>query len=202
MALVGTGADVYVRVGLGRSPKDIARMSDGGMIFALANPTPEVHPDLAHRYAAIVATAFGLRIRSTTLAFPASSGRLDSGARQITEAMKLVAARAIADLVVEHPTRTKIVPRCFQPWPLPWRRPPGSPETQVLRHAEAGLGAVISDRQSDFCVTQLVGSSSPREGELRGILALLPLVGSARAPRQEGAVESFSERGVLLPSGG
>jgi malate dehydrogenase (oxaloacetate-decarboxylating) len=91
-------------------------MSDGGMIFALANPTPEVHPDLAHRYAAIVATGrsdFPNQINNV-LAFPGIfRGALDSGARQITEAMKLAAARAIADLVVE-PTRDEIVPSVFQ----------------------------------------------------------------------------------------
>jgi len=48
------------------------------------------------------------------LAFPGIfRGALDSGARQITEAMKLAAARAIADLVVE-PTRDEIVPSVFQ----------------------------------------------------------------------------------------
>jgi malate dehydrogenase (oxaloacetate-decarboxylating) len=111
------GADVYVGVSGGQVPEeDIARMSDGGMIFALANPTPEVHPDLAHRYAAIVATGrsdFPNQINNV-LAFPGIfRGALDSGARQITEAMKLAAARAIADLVVE-PTRDEIVPSVFQ----------------------------------------------------------------------------------------
>lgn len=111
------GADVYVGVSGGQVPEeDIARMSDGGMIFALANPTPEVHPDLAHRYAAIVATGrsdFPNQINNV-LAFPGIfRGALDSGARQITEAMKLAAARAIADLVVE-PTSDEIVPSVFQ----------------------------------------------------------------------------------------
>jgi malate dehydrogenase (oxaloacetate-decarboxylating) len=50
----------------------VARWSDGGMIFALANPTPEVHPDVAHRHAAIVATGrsdFPNQINNV-LAFP------------------------------------------------------------------------------------------------------------------------------------
>ena len=70
-------------------------------------PTPEVHPDVARRHAAIVATGrsdFPNQINNV-LAFPGIfRGALDAGAAQITEAMKLAAAHAIADLVPE-PTR-------------------------------------------------------------------------------------------------
>ncbi|MBP6995379.1 MAG: NADP-dependent malic enzyme [Phycicoccus sp.] len=111
-------ADVYVGVSGGTVPEeDVARMATGCMIFALANPTPEVHPDVAHKYAAIVATGrsdFPNQINNV-LAFPGIfRGALDSGARQITEAMKLAAAQAIADLVVE-PHATEIVPSPFHP---------------------------------------------------------------------------------------
>ena len=91
-------------------------MADDAIIFALANPTPEVDPAVAGKYAAVVATGrsdFPNQINNV-LAFPGIfRGALDSGARQITEAMKLAAARAIADLVVE-PTRDEIVPSVFQ----------------------------------------------------------------------------------------
>ena len=112
-----TGADVYVGVSGGTVPEaDVARMAPGCFIFALANPTPEIHPEVAHRYAAIVATGrsdFPNQINNV-LAFPGIfRGALDSGARQITEAMKLAAAQAIADLVVE-PTAHEIVPSVFQ----------------------------------------------------------------------------------------
>ena len=86
------------------------------MIFALANPTPEVHPDIAHKYASIVATGrsdFPNQINNV-LAFPGIfRGALDAGGVQISEEMKLAAARAIADLVAE-PTVDCIVPPVFQ----------------------------------------------------------------------------------------
>ena len=86
------------------------------MVFALANPTPEVHPDVARRHAAIVATGrsdFPNQINNV-LAFPGIfRGALDAGATRITEAMKLAAAQAIADLVPE-PTAERIVPSVFQ----------------------------------------------------------------------------------------
>ena len=73
--------------------------------------------DLAHRDAAIVATGrsdFPNQINNV-LAFPGIfRGALDSGARQITEAMKLAAAEAIAEMV-PHPSPEEIVPSVFTP---------------------------------------------------------------------------------------
>ena len=110
-------ADVFIGVSGGTVPEDeVALMAPGGMVFALANPTPEVHPDVAHRHAAVVATGrsdFPNQINNV-LAFPGIfRGALDSGAPRITEAMKLAAAHAIADLVDE-PTVDRIVPSVFQ----------------------------------------------------------------------------------------
>ena len=112
------GADLFVGVSGGSiAEQGLAGMAPGAMIFALANPTPEVHPDLAHRYAAIVATGrsdFPNQINNV-LAFPGVfRGALDSGARQITEAMKLAAADAIARMVAV-PTEDEIVPSVFMP---------------------------------------------------------------------------------------
>ena len=111
------GADVYVGVSGGQVPEEeVASMAPRGMVFALANPTPEVHPDVARRHAAIVATGrsdFPNQINNV-LAFPGIfRGALDAGATQITEAMKLAAARAIADLVPD-PTPEEIVPSVFR----------------------------------------------------------------------------------------
>jgi malate dehydrogenase (oxaloacetate-decarboxylating) len=111
-------ADVFVGVSGGRVPEeDVARMAPDAIIFALANPTPEVHPDVAARYAAVVATGrsdFPNQINNV-LAFPGIfRGALDSGAPQVTEAMKLAAAHAIAGLI-EHPTAQEIVPSVFAP---------------------------------------------------------------------------------------
>jgi malate dehydrogenase (oxaloacetate-decarboxylating) len=111
-------ADVYVGVSGGTVPEaDIARMAPQSIIFALANPDPEVHPDVAHRHAAVVATGrsdFPNQINNV-LAFPGIfRGALDSGASQITEAMKLAAASAIAGLVPV-PSAEEIVPSVFAP---------------------------------------------------------------------------------------
>ena len=111
------GADVFVGVSGGSVPEEeVAAMAPRAMVFALANPTPEVHPDVARRHAAIVATGrsdFPNQINNV-LAFPGIfRGALDAGATRITEAMKLAAAQAIADLVPE-PTTEMIVPSVFQ----------------------------------------------------------------------------------------
>lgn len=110
------GADVFIGVSGGSVPEaDIARMAPGSVIFALANPDPEVHPSVASRYAAIVATGrsdFPNQINNV-LAFPGIfRGALDAGVPQVTEAMKVAAAHAIADLVKE-PTAEEIVPSVF-----------------------------------------------------------------------------------------
>ena len=112
------GADVFVGVSGGTVPEhELAGMAPDAIIFALANPDPEVHPTVAARYAAVVATGrsdFPNQINNV-LAFPGIfRGALDSGAAQVTEAMKLAAARAIADLVPE-PTADQIVPSVFAP---------------------------------------------------------------------------------------
>ncbi|MGL5928775.1 MAG: NAD(P)-dependent malic enzyme [Dermatophilaceae bacterium] len=111
------GADVYVGVSGGTVPeREVASMAPESIVFALANPTPEVHPEVARRHAAVVATGrsdFPNQINNV-LAFPGIfRGALDSGARQITEAMKLAAARAVADAVA-HPSVEQVVPSVFQ----------------------------------------------------------------------------------------
>ena len=115
VALVG--ADVFVGVSGGTvAEQDVAAMAARSIVFALANPDPEVHPDVAHRHAAVVATGrsdFPNQINNV-LAFPGIfRGALDSGATRITEAMKLAAAETIAGLV-EEPAADRIVPSVFQ----------------------------------------------------------------------------------------
>jgi malate dehydrogenase (oxaloacetate-decarboxylating) len=82
------GADVFVGLSCARLPEELlAVMAPGGFVFALSNPDPEVHPDVAARYAAIVATGrsdFPNQINNV-LAFPGVfRGALDAGARRIT----------------------------------------------------------------------------------------------------------------------
>ena len=108
------GADVFVGLSGGTVPEQaLAGMRPGGVIFGLANPTPEVHPDVAHRYAAVVATGrsdFPNQINNV-LAFPGVfRGALDAGAVRVTEGMKLAAATAISDMVADGLTPDAIVP--------------------------------------------------------------------------------------------
>ena len=90
------GADVYIGVSGGSVPEEqVASMADDCMIFALANPTPEVHPDLAHKYAAVVATGrsdYPNQINNV-LAFPGVfRGLLDAHAEDVSIEMLIRAA--------------------------------------------------------------------------------------------------------------
>ena len=112
-------ADVFIGVSSGTVGEDIlAGMAPDAIIFALSNPDPEVHPDVARRYAAVVATGrsdFPNQINNV-LAFPGVfRGALDSGARRITAGMKVAAATAIADLVGEDLRADYIVPSPLDP---------------------------------------------------------------------------------------
>src|SRR6478609_4698082 len=113
------GADVYLGVSGGTVPEeDVARMAPDAIIFAMANPNPEVHPDVAHRHARVVATGrsdFPNQINNV-LAFPGIfRGAFDVGATSITEGMKVAAASALAGLVGDDLTEELIVPSPFDP---------------------------------------------------------------------------------------
>ncbi|APE08308.1 NAD-dependent malic enzyme [Rhodococcus sp. 2G] len=113
------GADVYLGVSSGTVPEEIvATMADDAIIFAMSNPDPEIHPDIAHKHAAIVATGrsdFPNQINNV-LAFPGVfKGALDAGARRITEGMKLAAAEAILSVVGDELAADKIVPSPLDP---------------------------------------------------------------------------------------
>jgi malate dehydrogenase (oxaloacetate-decarboxylating) len=113
------GADVFVGLSGGTVPEaSIARMSDDAVVFGLANPDPEVHPEVAHRHARVVATGrsdFPNQINNV-LAFPGIfRGALDVRATAITEAMKLAAARSLAGLVGEDLREDYVVPSPFDP---------------------------------------------------------------------------------------
>jgi malate dehydrogenase (oxaloacetate-decarboxylating) len=114
-----TGADVYIGVSGGTVLEEVvARMADDAIIFGLANPTPEVLPDVAHRHARVVATGrsdFPNQINNV-LAFPGIfRGAFDVRATAITEGMKLAAATALADLVGADLTEEYVVPSPFDP---------------------------------------------------------------------------------------
>ncbi|MGM0931772.1 MAG: NAD(P)-dependent malic enzyme [Actinomycetota bacterium] len=112
------GADVFIGVSPAKVPEEqIASMAEDSIVFALANPDPEVDPAVALKYSAVVATGrsdFPNQINNV-LAYPGMfRGALDAGARRITTDMKLAAAQAIADLVPD-PRPDLIVPNPFTP---------------------------------------------------------------------------------------
>jgi malate dehydrogenase (oxaloacetate-decarboxylating) len=113
------GADVFLGVSAGVVPEElIATMAPDGIVFALSNPDPEIHPDVAAKHAAVVATGrsdFPNQINNV-LAFPGVfRGALDVGARRITEEMKIAAAQAIFSVVGEDLAPDRIVPSPLDP---------------------------------------------------------------------------------------
>ncbi|NGN67294.1 NADP-dependent malic enzyme [Streptomyces sp. A7024] len=111
------GADVFIGVSGGTVPEEaVAKMAPGCFVFAMANPNPEVHPDVAHKYAAVVATGrsdFPNQINNV-LAFPGIfAGALQVRASRITEGMKLAAAEALAEVVADELSADKVIPSPF-----------------------------------------------------------------------------------------
>jgi malate dehydrogenase (oxaloacetate-decarboxylating) len=100
------GADLFIGVsGPGLiEAKSLEKMNDDAIVFAMANPTPEVMPEDAEPYVRIMATGrsdYPNQINNV-LCFPGIfRGALDAGAPRITEEMKLAAARGIAEVVTE-----------------------------------------------------------------------------------------------------
>ena len=115
------GADVFIGVSakglLGAG--DVAAMAKDAIVFALANPDPEIDPAVAREFAAVVATGRSDEPNqiNNVLAFPGVfRGALDAEARAITEPMKLAAARAIASVVADDELGPSyIVPSVFNP---------------------------------------------------------------------------------------
>ncbi|MFI2464061.1 MULTISPECIES: malic enzyme-like NAD(P)-binding protein [Nocardia] len=113
------GADVFLGLSAGLIAEElIASMAPEAIVFAMSNPDPEIHPEVARKYAAIVATGrsdFPNQINNV-LAFPGVfKGALDAGARRITEGMKIAAADAILSVVADELGPDKIVPSPLDP---------------------------------------------------------------------------------------
>ena len=114
------GADVFVGVSVKDvlKPDDVRAMAKGAVVFAMANPSPEIMPDLAKAAGArVVATGrsdYPNQINNV-LAFPGIfRGALDARARDITAEMQIAAARAIAELVSDGELNEEyILPRAF-----------------------------------------------------------------------------------------
>ncbi|MEU6516947.1 NADP-dependent malic enzyme [Streptomyces sp. NPDC046978] len=111
------GADVFIGVSGGTVPEEaVASMAEGAFVFAMANPNPEVHPDVAHKYASVVATGrsdFPNQINNV-LAFPGIfAGALQVRASRITEGMKIAAAEALAAVVGDDVRADYVIPSPF-----------------------------------------------------------------------------------------
>ncbi|OHB66446.1 MAG: malate dehydrogenase [Planctomycetes bacterium RBG_13_63_9] len=113
------GADVFVGVSVGDVLKvdDLRRMAKNPVVFALANPDPEIDPDLAVSEAAVVASGrsdYANQINNV-LCFPGLfRGLLDVRAKRVTDAAKIAAARAIAGVIADDKIRPDyIVPSVF-----------------------------------------------------------------------------------------
>ncbi len=113
-----SGADIFIGVskpGL-LTPEMVAKMAENTVIFALANPVPEIMPDVAREAGvAVIATGrsdFPNQVNNA-LAFPGIfRGALDSGVKKITDQHKIAAAEALAALV-ETPSADEVIPSPF-----------------------------------------------------------------------------------------
>ena len=119
LAEVLRGADVFIGVSAPGVlvPQAIATMARDPIVFAMANPTPEIMPDVAAPHVAVMATGrsdFPNQVNNL-LAFPGIfRGALDCRAPRISENMKIAAARAIASIVTDNERSAEyVVPSVF-----------------------------------------------------------------------------------------
>ena len=112
-------ADVFIGVSAPNliTESDVSSMAENAIVFALANPDPEIDPTIASKHATVVATGrsdYPNQINNV-LAFPGIfRGLLDCGAKQVTQDMLVAAARAIANCVESGQlNRSYIVPSVF-----------------------------------------------------------------------------------------
>jgi malate dehydrogenase (oxaloacetate-decarboxylating) len=116
-----SGADVFIGVSAPDvlNEADVASMNSGSIVFALANPNPEIDPVIARKYAAVVATGRSDQPNqiNNVLAFPGIfRGLLDAGASHISDDLLVAAADAIADCVSTSQLNASfIVPSVFDP---------------------------------------------------------------------------------------
>ncbi len=113
------GADVFIGVSAGNilTADDVATMADRSVVFAMANPTPEIDPAEASKHAEVVATGrsdFANQINNV-LAFPGVfRGLLDARATHVSDRMLLAASAALADVVTDEELNpTYIIPSVF-----------------------------------------------------------------------------------------
>jgi len=115
------GVDIFIGVSAPNvlTESDVASMAKGSIVFALANPDPEIDPVIARKYATVVATGRSDQPNqiNNVLAFPGIfRGLLDANAHKISDKMLLAAAKAISECVSPEQLNTSfIVPSVFDP---------------------------------------------------------------------------------------
>ncbi|MCU4187240.1 NAD-dependent malic enzyme [Acidiferrimicrobium sp. IK] len=125
LADIMPGADVFIGVSVGDllGEHDVAAMAPDSIVFALANPRPEVDLRVARRHAAVVASGRSDDINqiNNVLVFPGFfRGLLDARCRRVTTSMELAAARALASMVTpERRSASYIIPNVFDPNVVP-----------------------------------------------------------------------------------
>ena len=108
------GADIFIGVSAPKvlNEEDVAAMAPGSIVFALANPDPEIDPVIARKYAAVVATGRSDHPNqiNNVLAFPGIfRGLLDAHAHKITDKLLVAAAEAIAECVSPSQLNTSFI---------------------------------------------------------------------------------------------
>jgi malate dehydrogenase (oxaloacetate-decarboxylating) len=142
--------------------KSLEKMNKDAIVFAMANPTPEVMPEEAEPYVRIMATGrsdYPNQINNV-LCFPGIfRGALDAGAPSITEEMKLAAARGIAEVVSEEDlSEDYVIPSVFNRDVAP------TVAKAVVEEAKAEGLARFSDDTGTY---EMVGAGDGAEGESR-----------------------------------
>jgi malate dehydrogenase (oxaloacetate-decarboxylating) len=144
-ALVGADAFIGLSVAKAVTPEMVRTMAKDAIIFAMANPVPEILPDEAKAGgAAVVATGrsdFENQVNNS-LGFPGIfRGALDVRAREINDAMKIAAAHAIADLV----SGKDLTPNCIIPNMLDFRVPVAVAKAVAIAAMETGVARLTVD---------------------------------------------------------
>ena len=165
------GADVFIGVSAPNilTGDDIATMATGAIVFALANPTPEVDPQAASEHAAVVASGrsdFANQINNV-LAFPGVfRGLLDAHSRTVTVETLIAAARALAAVVTDDELNASyIVPSVFHP------DVSSTVAAAVRKAVRVGDQAIAPDIDSDIDTSDRarVSSLEPGEEPARGL---------------------------------
>jgi malate dehydrogenase (oxaloacetate-decarboxylating) len=141
------GADLFLGLSVPGllTPQHLKSMNEDPLVFAMANPDPEIRPEEALGYARIIATGrsdYPNQINNV-LCFPGIfRGALDVRAREINEGMKLAAARAIADVIPEEElSEDYIIPSVFDE-----RVAPAVAEAVAEKAKESGMARRVQER--------------------------------------------------------